>query len=138
MIAGEIDEISRELSLKFIPIDEKEFEEIEFDISAISSVEELIEKINESEFPENKYIKIILTGSKKIEIEPLKVLRYILNSNIIKVKDKTHLDVNLEELSTQNSLKGIFVRNLLEKKAKEPENIEKIDKAIEIGLSSFN
>lgn len=90
------------------------------------------------EFPENRYIKIVLTGNKKIEIEPLKVLRYILNPNIIKIKDKTHLEMNLEELSTQNSLKGIFIKNLLEKKNREPENSEKIDKAIEIGLSSFN
>ncbi len=40
-------------------------------------------------------------------------------------------------LAKQNSLKGLFVKSLLEKKKKEPENEEKIEKAIEIGLSAF-
>jgi len=37
----------------------------------------------------------------------------------------------------QNNLKGIFVKSLLEKQKENPEDSEKIQKAIEIGLSAF-
>jgi len=60
MMCGEINELTKELSVQFIPIDEKEYEEIEIDISEIQSNEELIEKINEIYVPSNKYYKIIL------------------------------------------------------------------------------
>lgn len=60
MIQGEINEQTKEIFLEFIPIDEKEFDEIELDISDIFSKEELIENINEMYFPENKYFKIVL------------------------------------------------------------------------------
>lgn len=60
MILGEINEQTKEISLELIPIDEKEFAEIELDISEVLSKEELIENINEMYFPEDKYFKIIL------------------------------------------------------------------------------
>lgn len=60
-----------------------------------------------------------------------------MHQNIIKIKDKTKLEIDLEKLSEQNNLKGIFVKNLLEKIKENPEQKEKIEKAIEIGLNSF-
>lgn len=137
MIKGEINEATRELLLEFIPVDEKEFEEVEIDISDIFSNEELIEKINEIHFQSDKYFKLILIGNRNIEIEPTKILKYIISSNVIKIKDKTKLKIDLEKLSMQNSLKGLFIKSLLEKMKEEPENKEKIEKAIEIGLSVF-
>lgn len=65
------------------------------------------------------------------------IFKLITHSNVIKLKDKTSLEINLEALSTQNSLKGLFVKTLLEKIQKEPENKEKIEKAIEVGLNCF-
>lgn len=138
MIVGEIDEVTKKVSLEFIQVDEKEFIEVEVDITDILSEEELIEKINELELEENKYIKIILVGRRKIEIHINIILKNLLNNNIIKIKDKTILDINLEDLAKQSNLKGIFVRKLLEKKIKEPEKEEKIQKAIEIGLEAFD
>lgn len=137
MIYGEIDENTKKLKLEFIPVDDKEFVEKEIDISEISSIEELLEKINNEEYDENKYFKIILVGNKKIEININEILKNILQKNIIKIKDKTKLEVDLENISKQQNLKGFFVRNLLEKIEEEPENKEKIYKAIEIGLMAF-
>lgn len=137
MIVGEMEEETKVLETKFIPVDEKEFTEIEIDVSDIFSKEELIEKINEEKLPDNQYIKIVLIGNRKFEIETLGILKYLTNPNIIKVKDKTKLEINLNELSLQNNLKGIFVKTLLKKIEEEPENREKIEKAIEIGLSAF-
>lgn len=79
-----------------------------------------------------------MTGYRRTEIEPLEIIKHIVVPNIIKIKDKTILEINLEKLSAQESLKGLFVKNLLEKLAQEPENKEKIEKAIEIGLTAFN
>lgn len=137
MISGEIDESTKELSLEFIPIDEKEFVEIKVDVTGILLEEELIQQINEMVFENDKYIKIILTGSRKMEIETSKILDHLIASNIIKLKDKTHLEIDLEVLAKQNNLKGLFVKTLLEKIEREPENREKIERAIEIGLNSF-
>ena len=135
---GEIDEQTKNLSLKFIKIDEKEFQEINLDVTGLNSKEEIIEKINELEVPEEIYAKINLTGYRRTEIEPLEIIKHIVVPNIIKIKDKTILEINLEKLSAQESLKGLFVKNLLEKLAQEPENKEKIEKEIEIGLTAFN
>ena len=66
------------------------------------------------------------------------ILNYIEKQNILKIKDKTNIEINLENLAAQNNLKGIFVNILLEKIRKEPQNRKKIEKAIEIGLSAFD
>lgn len=134
MIEGEINEETKEIKTNFIPLNEAEFEEIEMNISDILSKEELIERLNDEKFLMNNYLKIILTGNKRFEIETSQILKHLLNPNIIKLKDKTKLEVDLEKIAEQNNLKGIFVRTLLEKKEQEPENKEKIEKAIEIGL----
>lgn len=137
MILGEIDDITKELVVKFISLDVREYEEIEIDISDTHSNEEIIETINEMYLPNDKYFKIILIGHKKIEIETQKILKHITNQNIIKIKDETELELNLEEIAKQRNLKGIFVKELLKRMEQEPENGEKIEKAIEIGLSLF-
>ena len=138
MIFGEIDNLTKKLETSFIGIDEKEFVEQELDITEVLSQEDLIQKIENLEIPDNKYVKIVLVGNRKIEIEKSKILKELSNSNIIKISDKTTLEVNLEEIAKKDNLKGIFVKTLLEKKEREPENKEKIERAIEIGLSCFD
>ena len=138
MIFGEIDNLTKKLETSFIGIDEKEFVEQELDITEVLSQEDLIQKIENLEIPDNKYVKIVLVGNRKIEIEKSKILKELSNSNIIKISDKTTLEVNLEEIAKKDNLKGIFVKILLEKKEEEPENKEKIERAIEIGLSCFD
>lgn len=135
---GEINEDTKELNIEFIQVDNKEFEEKEIDISECLSKEELIEKINSEQYEEDKYFKIVLTGNRKIEINTNDILKNIEIMNVIKIKDKTKLELDLEKIAMQNNLKGIFVKSLLEKQKGDPENREVIQKAIEIGLSAFN
>ncbi len=138
MIEGEIDKETKELKLQFINIDDKTFVEKEINVTGILSMEELIEKIQSEEYPKNSYIKINLVGNKNTEIDLLGILKSIENPNIIKIKDNTEMEINLESIANQNNLKGIFVKKLLEKQEKEPENKTIIQKAIEIGLNAFN
>lgn len=123
--------------MEFIQIDKKEFVEKEIDVSEIASQEELLEKINEKEFIENKYYKLILVGNKNIEININQILKNVNSTNVIKIKDRTKLEIDLESLSKQNNLKGLFIKNLLKKIEENPEDREKILKAIEIGLNVF-
>lgn len=72
-----------------------------------------------------------------MEIDNSQILKYLVNSNVIKIKDNTTLPIDLANIAEQNSLKGIFVKTLLEKIEKEPENQRKLEKAIEIRTFSF-
>ena len=103
-IYGEI--INNKINKKFIKIDEREFKEIELDISNINSEEELIEKINSINDDFN-LIKINLIGEKNFY---LNIDLKIINKNIIKIKDKTKIKKIL--LENNNNLSGIFINKL--------------------------
>ena len=49
----------------------------------------------------------------------------------------TKIGVDLQKEAKKNNLKGIFIKNLLQQADRDPENSEKIYKAIEIGLNAF-
>ena len=108
MIVGEI--IDKKLNKEFIKIDEREFVEFELDVSNIISEEELIEKINNIN-EENKLYKIILIGYRNF---PINVDIKLINKNIIKIKDNTKLKIDFKE--NNNTLKGLFVKKLNERK----------------------
>lgn len=134
MIVGNIEK-DKKFEIAFVAVDKIEFVETTLDITEIISKEELIEKLNNLEIEENKYYKIILTGARNFEINTYEILKLIENKNIIKIKDNTKLKLNLEELSREKSLKGIFVKNMLEKITMD--NEDEIIKAIEIGLEAM-
>ena len=133
MIVGNLDK--NNLEIEFIKLDDKEFKEINLDISQINTVEELIEKINEIELDENNLYKIILIGKRKFEINTYKLFKMLEIKNIIKIKNKTILDYNLEEIANDFSLKGIFAKEMLKKLNDENIDKEIVQKAIEIGMN---
>ena len=136
VIYGELDK--ENINLKFVPIDNKEFKEIELDISDINSQEELIEKINGLLLDENKFYKIILVGKRNFEIDLLQLNKFILLENIIKIKDKTILNYNLKELINNTTLKGIFAQELLNELENKNYSEEEINKILEIGLEALD
>lgn len=133
MIAGSVNEITKELSIQFVPLDEKKFTEIELDVSNINSIEELIENINQIKVDKDKYYKIIFVGTKEIEVDSNELIKYIINKNIIKLKDKTKIKYDLKKISQEQSLRGMFVKELLEQINED--NREQILESIYIGLS---
>ena len=132
VILGEISKDS--LKLEFLPMDTKEFMEKEIDITDINSTEELIEKINEMELLENNYYKINLIGKRNFEINCYYLYKFILQENIIKIKDKTELNYNIEKISEENNLKGLFLKEILEDKKNNILEKNMAEKIIEIGL----
>lgn len=129
-------EFSKNLHLEFIKTDDKEFIEKYIETSNMNSPDELIEFINSMDIDNNKICKIILTGCKNFEL-PNNLLD-LLKDNIVKIKDTTKDNYDLEAIAKENSLKGLFVRNLLNKLQNNPSNKAEIENAINIGLSLFD
>lgn len=134
MVEGEI--LNKKLTTKFIEIEATEFEEIELETTEIISKEELIEKINEIKLEKNKLYKIILIGKRNFEINTHELYKYNLDEKIIKIKNKTKPNYNLEKLANETTLKGLFAEEILEKlnKCQTEEERKIIEKAIEIGI----
>lgn len=130
-IVGEL--TKEKLEIAFIPVDTKEFVELEIDITEINDVEELIEKLNELLLDENKFYKIILVGKRKFEIDTLELMKLITRENIIKIKNRTQPNYEIEKMINETTLKGIFIKQLLEEKQNYTQ--EEINKILEIGLS---
>lgn len=138
MIIGELNK--EKLKLEFIPLDEEKFSKKEMDVTNIETKEELIETINELQVEENEYVEIILNGKRNFEINQYDLLKFILNNRIIKIKDQTKIAYDLEKIANENTLKGIFTKEMLDKLKDEKiteEEKEIIEKAIEIGFEAL-
>ena len=138
MIVGEIKK--NRINLEFIPLNETEFIEINLDVTEIISKDELIEKINELEIREAQFAKIILIGKRNFEIDRYELYKFTKNERIIKIKDHTKINYNLEKLANNTTLKGIFASEMLEKLKNndlQEDEIQIIEKAIEIGFEAL-
>lgn len=136
MIVGEF---NQDLKLEFVPLDDEEFTISELNVDNIYSKEELIEKINSLNINPNEYVEIILTGGRNFEIDKYDILRYIQNDRIIKIKDETRLSRDLEKIANESTLRGLFVKEMLEKLENENDLEKKdiLEKAVEIGLDAL-
>ena len=136
-----VDEIEKnKINLEFIPLNETEFIEINLDVTEIISKDELIEKINELEIREAQFAKIILIGKRNFEIDRYELYKFTKNERIIKIKDHTKINYNLEKLANNTTLKGIFASEMLEKLKNndlQEDEIQIIEKAIEIGFEAL-
>lgn len=135
MIVGDISKDS--FNTKFIVLDDRKFEELELRVDELYSKEDLIEKILSLELnPMNMY-KIILIGKRNFEINPRDILKILSSDNILKIKNFSTLNYNIEELAMQNNLKGIFIKEVMNMYEKGLCTEEEYEKAIEIGLESM-
>ena len=135
MVIGEFKD--KYIKLNFEQIDESEFFELEIDITNMYSQGDIVDYLNTLYFDKNKFVKIILIGRRKFLINVRDIINFVDNSNILRIKDETKLFYDLYELAKENTLKGIFVRKLLEKKEEGFYTIDEIEKAIEIGLEAM-
>lgn len=132
MVVGEI--TKNENNLQFIELDETEFVEKELDCTEINSVEELVEKMNQIKIEENKLYKIVLTGKRNFEINIYDLYKYELNEKIIKIKNNTKPNYDIEKISKENTLKGLFVKEIIEEMKNKNYDEQIIEKALEIGM----
>lgn len=132
MVVGKI--TRNENKLEFIKLDETEFEEKEIDCTQINDIEELVEKINSNKIEDNKLYKIMLIGKRNFEINIYDIYKYEINSQIIKIKNKTNPNYNIEEIAKENTLKGLYAQEILDEIKNQDYDKETIEKALEIGM----
>ena len=136
MIVGEL---NNGLKLKFVPLDDEEFVKRKLSVDNMYSKEELIESINEMNINSNEYVEIILTGRRNFEINIYELQKFLQNNRIIKVKDETKISLDLEKIANENTLRGLFVKEMMERLEKETNSEERdiLERAIEIGLNAL-
>ena len=132
MITGEIKKEGN--CLEFVKLDNTEFVEKELQCNNILSIEELIEKINNIKIEENRLYKIILIGKRNFEINIYDLYKYELNEKIIKIKDKTKPNYDIEKIAREHTLRGLFAKEILEEMENKNYNEEIIEKALEVGM----
>lgn len=132
MIVGDVEK--DKIELEFVPIDNKEFVVNELDVTEMLDLDELATTINSFQYDENKYYKISLVGRRNFEIDLYKLNKLVINSNIIKIKDYTKMNYDLEKIAKENTLKGLFVKEILQKIEENPEDAEMLQNALEIGF----
>ncbi|MBB6214084.1 DNA repair exonuclease SbcCD nuclease subunit [Anaerosolibacter carboniphilus] len=118
---------------------------VKVDIEGLDTYEEISEKIKEqiidSERTQNLY-KIILTGEVKegFTIHP-EVLREKLFSTFhnVKIVDETTLALDYEGLANEFSLRGIFIRNMMERlsQTQDEETKKRIKNALKLGIQAL-
>ncbi len=136
MISGQIEKaenMQAKMQIQFIPVDEKEFKIQTVDTTLLSSMEDIAEIINEMSVPENIYYKIELIGRKKFDINNNTLEKLIQNPNVIKVKDLTKCGYEIEKVVNDNTLKGLFAKEVMA--LMEEGNIDKktLEEVFEIG-----
>ena len=129
-IYGEIE--NKKVVTTFIKADEREFKELDFDVTNIFSEDELIEKLNLINTENNLY-KINLIGERNFIIN-LDIR--LIQKNIIKIKNNTKLKIELKE--NNNTLKGIIIKQLNEKLKNNEINKNDYDQVTELILKIFN
>lgn len=132
MIVGDVQKDS--IKLEFIPIDNKEFVIKEIDVTDILDLDELATIINNIELVDNTYYKISLIGKRNFEIDIHKLNKFIIGNSIIKIRDYTRLNYDLEKISKENTLKGLFVKEILQKMEENLDDEEVLKNALEIGF----
>ena len=125
--------------IEHINLDPIKYETLYMNISGISSKEELITRINYMEIDKNNFYKVVLKGKKDFLITEKYILDNIQWNNILRIEDETQREIDIEEISKENTLRGIFVKKILEKIEKETDTAEKekLENAIELVLTEM-
>lgn len=135
------------VALQFIPLGKRMHLLENVEISGLSSSAEIAEKILSAVFQkygetasENLY-KISLCGEvgEDCEINIPEILSRVTDKvYFAKIKDKTAPLVNIKRLKCENSLRGLFVRNMLNRiENTSDEEKENLNAALRLGLKAF-
>lgn len=115
----------------------RQFLEVKFDITGFDDWFDIEDKILETvnNISKNNLLKIILVGKYNIKLEKhLAMLEEKLEDfYFVKIKDQSILDVNISDVENDISLRGEFIRKVLESKL----NNEEKEQTILLGLKAL-
>lgn len=132
MMVGEFN--GHELKTEFVKLDDRMFEKYCLPVDNFFSKEELVEKIADLKLDKKNLYEIVLQGNRQFEIRVREILKLVQHKNILKIKDETQIGIDIEQVAKENNLRGIFVREIIQKYQEGKYTEEQIKKAIEIGL----
>jgi DNA repair protein SbcD/Mre11 len=135
--------------LRFQPIASREFREETIEISGFTSnaalADDLLEEMGRRhpDRLDRDLFKIIVTGSlpRSAVIDPQGIAEKLSRSMFyVKIEDATGVAVDYASLADENSLKGIFVRKMLDRLAQRhaEEKALCLQKGLKIGLDAFD
>lgn len=130
--------ISDRVKTEFIPINTNSYIIKEIDISNLRNIDTIAHRINEECSKSTDYYRVILKG--RVEFTPdTKLLTSLLSPyySYIEILDETIKNIDFEKLKKENSLKGIFVRHMLDKISKTPEN-KVLEDSLLLGVKAFD
>lgn len=136
-----VDEITGIYEKEFIPFAVRKLHTIPVDVSDCGSTPEIAERIGmvlqEKNLSERDMLKVVLTGA--VDVESEKDITYLVKRfepeyYFIKISDETTLKVDIGQFMLDESLKGEFVRTVME-----TEELSEEDKAavIRYGLKAI-
>ncbi len=134
--------------LQFVSVSKRQHILEKIDISEISGAVEISAEIINvlkgkygEDYSQNLYkIELIGSVSEEDEINTEEILSRISNElYFVKIKNKTEIKIDLEALKNEASLRGIFVKKMLERTENAPEDEKELyRKALKLGLKAFN
>ncbi|MBO5179106.1 MAG: DNA repair exonuclease [Clostridia bacterium] len=125
LVIGEIE--NKKVKVQFKKMDSQQFVIKECDISDFQTTQEIIDNLE----LEDDIYRIILTGVRHVSIKSVEELIGELPNYVSEIVDNTRLEYNLQEIAKQNTLKGIFTKNMLQRLEENPDKEKIILNAIE-------
>ena len=139
-------------NLSFVPICTRMYLETSVDITGATNNNEIADivlkslKNNYGEDFKNHLYKIILEGEIDVNFNiDCVAIAFRLSSQVYysKIKDNTHIAIDIKALALETSLKGIFTKKMLDKidelvKAGDNETAEQYKNSLYIGLKAFD
>ena len=126
LVQGELEKDN--VTYAFQNMEYRHFQIMEVDISEAKIPSDVLEGLS---FEDDIY-RVVLHGTKNLDIEELSEAIYALSENICEVRDETHLPYQLDQIAESRNLKGIFTRKMLEYLDENPRNEAEVMKAIEL------
>jgi hypothetical protein len=143
VVVGEITDEGRVLT-EFIPINVRKYVAEEIDVSeetdfSVDALSDLILSKTDKELCTKVILKGIVPLQEKIDVEGLQ-MRLTGKYPQVKVVDNTSVEADWRLISEENSLRGIFVRRMLEKLRDTEDgkySTKNIQDAMKIGIKAF-
>ena len=133
IVVGEFND--KKLTTKYIPIDESEFVILDVSVNDLSSMEDLVQKIVSMSFSDKNFYEINLVGNRAFEIDMYNLKKMIDSPRIIKLKNSTKIGYDIEKISGESTLRGLYVKELIERIETADEKEKKVlEEALEVGL----
>jgi len=119
----------------FVPVCRRRYYEITTDITGLVTQEELIGAIKAQLLEKQDLYKIVITGEAELVPRTEVIKEAFADFFFVKIYDRTKRPIDLEALSGEPGLRGLFARKIAERRSEEADAL--YNKALSYGLSAM-